>query len=68
MDRQSSEDREDAMKRPTIWIVLEVSGDRYHLWNKEPIAWFFDEAEANDWINDHPNRKSIELTDCPGVE
>jgi len=56
------------MKRPTIWIVLEVSGDRYHLWNKEPIAWFFDEAEANDWINDHPNRKSIELTDCPGVE
>lgn len=38
------------MKKPVpIYVVFREAGDGYHSFGKEPIAWFFNEREAEDW-------------------
>jgi hypothetical protein len=38
------------MKKPAnIYVVMRSKGDGYHLICEEPIAWFFDKQEAEDW-------------------
>ena len=59
------------MKRPTIFIVLECSGDNYHLFDKTPVAWFFDEEEANRWAETRQGVRTavsdnLEVEECPG--
>jgi len=40
------------MKKPaTIYVVVKESGDGYHTFDRELIAWFFDEKEADDWAD-----------------
>lgn len=37
-------------KSPSIYVVVQNNGDRYHLWSVDLVAWFFDQSEAEKWI------------------
>ena len=38
-------------KLPTLYVVTKESGDGYHVFSRELIAWFFNEKEAEDWAD-----------------
>ena len=48
-------------KTPNIYIVIESCSDGYHTFSVDYLAWFFDEQEAYEFIED------AEKIKAPGV-
>jgi hypothetical protein len=53
------------MKAPKIFVVVKNNGDQYHLWSVDLCRWFFDEHDAEQWIEKqvNPNYFSIETVE-----
>ena len=51
---------------PTIYVVLEVNGDGWNIFDINPIAWFFDETEAEDWAEVRRPMKNLRVEAVPG--
>jgi hypothetical protein len=56
------------MKIPKIYIIVEPIGDRYHLWTTNYITWFFDQREAEDWVEKQPNPGQYQVEEVEGGE
>ena len=52
--------------QPTIYVVFEVNGDRYDIFDITPVAWFFDECEAEDWAEVRRPMKNLRVEVVPG--
>jgi hypothetical protein len=51
------------MKAPPIFLVVENSGDGYHLSPPSFIAWYFDQEEAHRHANNLRDQRTSEYVD-----